>query len=103
MGLLSDDSEWLKCMKNAFFSDFDRLTEVFSIIMAFCEPASPRRIWERSKHFVITDFRRRHPGAFPSDNVVDEYVLNEIQTSLSEISPALAPEPFNLPRAPVRS
>ena len=71
--------------------------------MAFCEPASPRRIWRRTKHFIITDFRRRHPGAFPNDNFVEEYVLNEIRTSLSEIIPALTLESFNLPRAPVRS
>ena len=75
----------------------------FSIIMAFCEPASPRRIWERIKHFIITDFRRRHPGAFQNDNFVEEYVLNEIRTSLYKISPVLTLEPFNIPRAPVRS
>ena len=71
--------------------------------MAFCEPASPRRIWGSPKHFTIVDFRRRHPGAFPNDNHVDKYVLIEIQTSLLEISPALTLEYLNLPIAPVRS
>ena len=68
-------------MEDAFSSDFDRLTEVFPIIMAFCEPASPRRIWERTKHFIIADFRRRRPGAFPNDARAEEYVLSEIQSS----------------------
>ena len=72
------------------------------IIMAFCESASPRWIWKRTEHLIITDFQRRHPLVFPNDNNVEEYVLNEIQTSLSEISPAFTLESLNLPRTPVR-
>ena len=89
IGLLSDDAEWLRCMEDAFPSDFDQLTDVFSTTVAFYEQAIPRRIWERTKHFIRIDFRRRHPGAFLNDNHVEEYVLNEIQTSSSEISPAV--------------
>ena len=35
LGVLSDDTEWLRCMQDAFAFNFDRLTEVFSIIMGF--------------------------------------------------------------------
>ena len=75
----------------------------FSYNNSFCEPACPRRIWEKNKHFIKADFWRRHPGAFQNDNSVEEYALNEIQTSLSERSPALTLESLNLPRAPFRS
>ena len=35
LGLLSDDAEWIRCMKDTFSSNFDSLTDVFAIIMAF--------------------------------------------------------------------
>ena len=56
LGLLSDGAEWLRCMQDVFSSNFDRLTELFSIIMAFCEPSNPLRIWERTKNLMITIF-----------------------------------------------
>ena len=40
----SDNAEWLRCMVDAFSSDFNQLTEVFSMIIAFWEPAIPQRI-----------------------------------------------------------
>ena len=38
LSLLSDDAEWMKFMQDAISSNFDSLTHVFSIMMAFCEP-----------------------------------------------------------------
>ncbi len=51
----------------------------------------------------ITNFRRRHPEAFFGDELAQDYVLNEIQNSLTEISPALTLESFNLPVCPERA
>ena len=103
LGLLSDDSEWLRCMQEAFSSNFDHLTEVFTIIMAFCEPANPLRIWEKTKHQMIADFRRRHIGEYLTDELAEAYVLNEIQNSLREISPSLSFKSLNLPVPPEHS
>ncbi len=103
LGVLSDNTEWLRCMLDAFTFDFDRLTEVFSIIMGFCERSNHLRIWEGTKDMMITDFRRRHPVVFLYDELAQDYVLNEILNSLTEISPALTLESLKLPTLPERS
>ena len=97
LGLLSDDSEWLRCMKDAFSSNFDPLTELFSTIVAFCESSNLLQIWERTKELMISDFRGRHLGKVLDDERANDYVLTEIQDSLTEISPSLTLESLNLP------
>ncbi len=52
---------------------------------------------------MITDFRRRYSGADLNDELTKDYLLTEIQNSLSEISPALSLESLNLPKPPERS
>ena len=97
LGLLSDDSEQLGSMKDAFVSNFDRLKELFSIIMAFCEPSNPLRIRGRTKELMISDLRRRHIGTVLDDELANYYVLTEIQDSLPEITPSLTLKSLNLP------
>ena len=46
MGLLSNDQKLFGSINDAFVSNFDALTEVFSVIFAFYEPANPNYIWK---------------------------------------------------------
>ena len=103
LGLLSDDVEWVRCMEDAFSSHFDRITDIFSIIMAFFEPSNPLRIWERTKNLIIPDFRKRNAGLVVNDGLVADYVLNQIQNLLIEVSPALSLKSLNLPTPAERS
>ena len=84
-------------MQDSFSSNFDRPTELFSIIMAFCEPSNPLRILERNKELLISDCRQRHLGTVLDDELANDYVLTEIQDSLTEISSTLTMESLNLP------
>ena len=84
-------------MKDVLSSNFDRLTEMLSIIMAFCETSNSLRIWERAKELMISDFRRRHLGKVLDDELANDYVLTEIQDSLTDISPSLTLQSLNLP------
>ena len=83
LGLLLDDAEWLRCMKDSFSSNLDCLRELFSIIMAFCEPSNPLRIWERIKELIISHFRRAHLGTVLDDELANHCVLTEISPSLN--------------------
>ena len=84
------------CMHEAFSSNFDRLTELFSRIMDLCESSNPLRVWERAENLMITDFRRRHARMVLNNGISKDFVLNEIQNSLAEISPALSLKSLNL-------
>ena len=87
MGLLANDDEWIRCLDDNFLSNFDPLTEVFAVILAFCEPSNPFRIWNESKEKVLADFPIRNTKSFGNgndfqgDSVAESYVLNEIQNS----------------------
>ncbi len=41
-----------------------------------------------------------YPGSFLNDELAKYYLLNEIQNSLTEISPAFTLESLNLPKPP---
>ena len=88
-------------MKDASSSNFDRLTELFSIIMACREPSNPLRIWEKTKELIISDFRRRHLVTVLNDELANDYVFAEIQDSLTEITPSLTFESLNVPEPSV--
>ena len=47
-----------------FFFKFDPLTEIFAVILAFCEPLNPLRTWKEAKETFLTDYRRRNVNAF---------------------------------------
>ena len=88
----------VKMYGRLFSSNFDYLTEVFSIIMGFCEPSNPLRIWERTKNLKIADFRKRNAGVVLNDGLAADYVWNEILNWFTEISPTLSLKSLNLPR-----
>ena len=58
------------------------------MILAFCEPSNPFRIWNESMEKFLPDFRRRNMSSLAngndlqSDSVAETYALNEIQNSL---------------------
>ena len=96
----------MRCTNNAFSSNFDALTEIFSVISAFCEAANPNNIWKETRTKLLTDFRRRNVSLcheirdFEIDRFAEVHVLNEIQMSLYEISPFLDLETVGLPKLP---
>ena len=88
----------------SFSSNFDPLTEVFAVILAFCEPSNPLRIWNEAKENCLTDYRRRNVNAFletealKDDLFAENCVLNGIHDSLSEIKSNLGLEKVGLPK-----
>ena len=102
MGLLSND----QAINDAFSSNFDALTEVFSVILAFCEPANPHNIWKETKTKLLADSRRRNATLchevpdFGNDEFAEVHLLNEIQMYLHQISPFLDLETVGLPKLP---
>ena len=93
----------VKMYAGRFLFKFRSLNGAVFIIMAFCEPSNPLRIWERTKNLMIQDFRRRHTGMVLNDGLSEDNVLNEIQNSLTEINPSLSWKSLNPPRPPERS
>ncbi len=75
-----------------FSSNFDPLTEVFAVILAFCEPSYPLGIWNETKEKFSTYYRIRNMNAFletealRDDVFAENCVLNEIHDSLREIN-----------------
>ncbi len=55
----------------------------------FLQMSNPLRIRGRTKNLMMTEFRRRHPGAVLNEEFPKNYALNEIQDPPIEISPAL--------------
>ena len=52
---------------------------------------------------MITDFRSMHAEMVSNEKLSEDQVLNTIQNSLTEISPALILKSLNLPRTSERS
>lgn len=62
-----------------FYSNLNRLTEVFPIIMGFCVPSNPLWVLEIAKYSIGKDFRRRHSGAVINEEIAEEYILKKNQ------------------------
>lgn len=59
LGVLSDDAEWKRAVKDAFASSIRPLTELFAMILAYCEPADPKDIFDELKENFISDLQNR--------------------------------------------
>ena len=76
------------------------------VILAFCEPSNPFRIWNESKEKFFSDFRRRNSRSLingndlQSDSVAETYVLNEIQNLLREMTSNLDLKQLSLLKVP---
>ncbi len=40
-GLLADDAEWKRVLRESFASEFVPLSQVFATMLAYCEPSDP--------------------------------------------------------------
>ncbi len=61
-GLLADDAEWRRVLKELFASEFVPLSEGFAAIMANCEPSDPLSLWNEHKSIFGSDIGLRHRG-----------------------------------------
>ena len=101
-GLLTDDAEWHKALRQSHTSQFVPLSHVFATILAFCEPSDPLHLWNEHKSMFIQDIRQRHRGlqtVLRDDEVALSYVLLEVQESLKEMG-NLNMETYQLPIPP---
>ncbi len=61
-GLLVDDADWRKVLRESFAFEFGPLSQVFAIILAYCEPSDPLSFWDEQKSLHVCDIRLRHKG-----------------------------------------
>ena len=54
--------------------------------------------FRKNKNLIMADFRKRHSGVFLNDGLAADYVLNDIQNFLTEVSSTLCLKSLNLPR-----
>ncbi len=61
-GLLADDAECRRVLRESFASEFVPLSQVFATIRAYCEPSDPLSLWDEHKSLFVSDIRLRHRG-----------------------------------------
>ena len=89
-GLLADDTEWKRCLQDAFRSRFEPLTKLFATILAHCELSDPKSLFEDFEDQFVTDIRRRYVKnndarkILQDDSMAKEYVLKEIEEEMSK-------------------
>ncbi len=59
-GLLADDAEWRRVLRESFASEFVPRSQVFATILAYCEPSDPLSLWDEHKSLFVSDIRLRH-------------------------------------------
>ncbi len=94
MGLLADDAEWMRCLKDAFAKRFESLTIRFATIVVLSEPFSPVSLWNKNIASILADLRKRYTK-FPeaqsllqSDKDAKEYATQEVQDVLKKATTA---------------
>ena len=55
--LMRDDKEWDDCLTEASLecTDINKLRTLFVMILSFCEPSSPLKLWENHKQQLSAD------------------------------------------------
>ncbi len=84
-GLLADDAERRRALRESFASEFVPLSHVFATILAYCEPSDPLSLWNEHKSIFVSDIRLRHRGritVLQDEETALSYVLLEVQESL---------------------
>ena len=87
-GLLADDAEWKRALRESFASQFVPLSHVFATIIAYCEPSKPLQLWNEHNSMFLSDSIARHRGLYTvlrDDDTALSYVLLEVQESLKEM------------------
>ncbi|GBO46992.1 hypothetical protein AVEN_154628-1 [Araneus ventricosus] len=56
LGLLENDNQWNEALKEAVYSDSpSKIRTLFALILSFCEPSSPKTLWENNKDCMSED------------------------------------------------
>ena len=77
LGLLRDDQEWIQCLTEAGdMQTGSTLRWLFAIILLHCYPTSPEALWNRFKHKICDDLRRKlqHISAYQNRQFTDEQI-----------------------------
>ncbi len=88
-GLLADDAEWRRALRELFASEFVPFPHVFATILAYCEPSDPLSLWNEHKGLFVSDVRLRHRGratVLQDEETALSYLLLEVQESLQLMS-----------------
>ncbi len=94
-GLLQSDDEFYKLMDEAAsFRSPKQLRVLFSVILLFCNPVSPKELYAAFKLSLCEDFKYRFENAGIDANPED-YALLEISVELAHAGKTL--QDFNLP------
>lgn len=83
LGLLRDDSERRKLLLGGFKTSFRPLTEFLSLIIFYCQPASPRALcFDRKDTFIANLWNKfwHHPELC-NEKLGPQYIFAEIQES----------------------
>ncbi len=90
-GLLADDDEWRRAIREAFATKFVPLTHVLATILVYCQPADPLSLWNEHKSLYLQDIRARHRArntCLKDDETALSYVLLEVQCALDSMGGA---------------
>jgi hypothetical protein len=88
-GLLEDDGEWSQCLEEAsHMQTGSQLRMLFAMLLIFCNPTHPDRLWMRFRVHICDDLRWRLQNipnfANPSDKDVYDYGLFCLNQLLAE-------------------
>ncbi len=85
LGSLADETEWRNALREYYASRFHTLTELFSLILVYCEPFNLLQIGSDQAYMFISDIRHRYRGAssalirLGSDSDPENYALCEVK------------------------
>lgn len=57
-GLLENDGEWEQCLDEASATKTgSALRSLFAVILIYCEPSEPEKLWEKFRVYICDDLR----------------------------------------------
>lgn len=97
----SDDAEWKRALGDVFTSSFQPRTELFAIILAHCEPADSKNIFDEPNEFFISDLQNRFitQPQLSDPQLAMEYVFSEIKQHSETMPQHVTLSPFEFPAA----
>nr|XP_047142924.1 uncharacterized protein LOC124817156 [Hydra vulgaris] len=101
-GLLQDDTEWQNTLSEAVLTRMPKqIRQLFLIILTFCEPDDPLRLWNSYKAFMMEDFIHRQVPFILAEQATllqIEKIINQSGKTLSDYNLPVVDEfiDFNL-------
>ena len=98
LGLLNDDLEWRRVLEESAATQLcPQIREVFIIILMFCQPASPRALFDEFWMTWTDDFEKRGRQMFVTldENQLHTMLLLDLETRLQSFEKSLGE--FGLP------